>query len=606
VVVLILFGFVAGAATAVSPCVLPVLPVALSAGVTGGRRRPLGVVTGLALSFTFATVALVYVISALGLPDSLLRTLAIVALIGFGVSLLVPRIGDRLEARLSRIGPSGGVGATAGTNADGTGERGGGGFWSGMLVGGGLGFLYAPCAGPILAGVITVSASQSLSAGRLAVALAYGIGSAVVLYALMLGGRRVTGRLARRSGRFQMAMGAVMVLIALLMLGNYDTRFETAIASDLPSFLVDPTSGLESSHLAKTQLAALRGHKARQAGGLREADAGLRLPVLGTAPEFKDTQDWFNTPADKPLSLAGLRGHVVLVDFWTYTCINCIRTLPYLNAWYAKYHAKGFEIVGVHTPEFPFEHSASNVAEAIEQNGIRYPVVQDNDYGTWDAYNNEYWPAEYLIDAQGRIRLADFGEGNYEAKQRAIRSLLVEAGAAGLGAAADVHALAPSEAEITPESYLGTERGERFTNGALRSGLHAYGALPAQAPPLSSLRFAGTWRIGAWNASAVRDSQLQLRFRARRVYLVMGSPTHPPADRPATTASGAPSQTRPVQVLLDGHPIPAAVAGSDVHAGTASVGPDRLYRLVNLPNVQTHTLTVRAAPGVSLYDYTFG
>src|SRR3984957_8831010 len=494
---LILFGFIAGAATAVSPCVLPVLPVALSAGVTGGRRRPLGVVSGLALSFTFATVALIYAIPALALPDSLRRTLAIVALIGFGVSLLVPRIGDRLEARLSRIGPSGGASATAGTGTDGTGERGGGGFWSGMLVGGGLGFVYAPCAGPILAGVITVSASQALSAGRLAVALAYGIGSAVVLYALMLGGRRLTGRLARRSGRFQMGMGAVMVLIALLMLGNYDTRFETAIASDLPSFLVDPTSGLESSHVAKTQLAALRGHRARQAGGLREADAGLRLPVLGGAPEVKDTQNWFNTPGDKPLSLRGLRGHVVLVDFWTYTCINCIRTLPYLNAWYAKYHAKGLEIVGVHTPEFPFEHSASNVAEAIKQNGIQYPVAQDNDYGTWDAYNNEYWPAEYLIDAQGRIRLADFGEGNYEAKQRAIRSLLVEAGAGGLGAAADVHALTPSEAEVTPESYLGTERGERFTNGALTSGLHAYGALPAQAPPPPALRFAGGSGLGA-------------------------------------------------------------------------------------------------------------
>ncbi|HEY2767047.1 MAG TPA: cytochrome c biogenesis protein/redoxin, partial [Solirubrobacteraceae bacterium] len=335
---LIVFGFVAGAATAVSPCVLPVLPVALSAGVTGGRRRPLGVVTGLALSFTFATVALVYVISALGLPDGLLRTLAIVALIVFGISLAVPYLGDRLEARLSRLGPTGGVSAGAGRD----------GFWSGMLVGGGLGFVYAPCAGPILAGVITVSASQSLTAGRLSVALAYGIGSAVVLYALMLGGRRLTGRLARRSGGFQMAMGALMVLIALLMLGNYDTRFETAIASDLPSFLVDPSNGLESSHAAKTQLAALRGHKARQAGGLREADAGLRLPVLGQAPEFMKTQAWFNTGvgghSNAPLSLAGLRGHVVLVDFWTYSCINCIRTLPYLNAWYAKYHRDGFEV----------------------------------------------------------------------------------------------------------------------------------------------------------------------------------------------------------------------------------------------------------------------
>jgi cytochrome c biogenesis protein CcdA/thiol-disulfide isomerase/thioredoxin len=606
-VVLIVFGFIAGAATAVSPCVLPVLPVALSAGVTGGRRRPLGVVSGLALSFTFATVALVYVISALGLPDGLLRTLAILALIGFGVCLLVPWLGDRLEARLSRLGPSGGIGG-GGPGGGGGGIGGEGGFWSGMVVGGGLGFVYAPCAGPILAGVITVSASQTLSAGRLAVALAYGIGSAVVLYGLMLGGRRLTGRLARRSGRFQMAMGAVMVLIALAMLGNYDTRFETAIASDLPSFLVDPTKSLESSGAARTQLAALRGHKAQQAAGLRQADAGLRLPVLRTAPEFRDTQSWFNTPGDRPLTLAGLRGHVVLIDFWTYSCINCIRTLPYLNAWYAKYHSKGFEIVGVHTPEFPFEHSAANVAEAIQQNGIHYPVVQDNDYGTWNAYNNEYWPAEYLVDAQGRIRLADFGEGDYGAKERAIRSLLVEAGASGLGTATHVHAIQASEAEITPESYTGTERGERFTNGPLTAGLHDYGPLPAQPPPVNDLRFAGVWRVGAWSADAVSRSTLQLHFSARRVYLVMGTPTHPGiATHPGTpTHPGSPGRVLPVRVLLDGHPIPQALAGSDVHAGVAMVGFDRLYRLVSLPGVQTHTLTIEAAPGVDVYDWTFG
>jgi cytochrome c biogenesis protein CcdA/thiol-disulfide isomerase/thioredoxin len=593
---LIVFGFLAGAATAVSPCVLPVLPVALSAGVTGGHRRPLGVVTGLALSFTFATVALVYVISAFGLPDGLLRTLAIVALIMFGVALAVPWLGDRLEARLSRLGPTAGA---PGTGQDPPRRDG---FWSGLFVGGGLGFVYAPCAGPILAGVITVSASQSFTAGRLSVALAYGIGSAVVLYALMLGGRRLTGRLARRSGRFQMAMGATMVLIALLMLGNYDTRFETAIASDLPSFLVDPSKNLETSHAAQVQLAALRGRKPHTSAGLRAADAGLRLPVIHTAPEFKETQQWFNTPGGAPLTLAGLRGHVVLVDFWTYSCINCIRTLPYLNAWYAKYHSKGFEIVGVHTPEFPFEHSASNVAEAIRQNGIHYPVVQDNDYGTWNAYENEYWPAEYLIDAQGRVRLEDFGEGEYADKERAIRSLLVEAGAAGLGGATHVHAIAPSEQEITPESYLAAERAERFTNGAIEPGLHDYGPLPSQPPPLSGLRYAGVWRIGAWNAAAERGSELQLRFRARRVYLVMGIPARPGTP----TRPGSSGAARPVQVLLDGRPIPAALAGPDVHGASVTVGFNRLYRLVNLPDVQTRTLTVQVPRGVSVYSFTFG
>jgi cytochrome c biogenesis protein CcdA/thiol-disulfide isomerase/thioredoxin len=578
-VLLIAFAFVAGAATALSPCVLPVLPLALSAGVTGGRRRPLGVVTGLALSFTFATVALVYVISALGLPGDLLRTVAIVALAGFGASLLVPPVGDRLEAWLSRLGPRGGRGSS-GTDD---------GFLSGMLVGGGLGFVYAPCAGPILAGVITVSAAQSLTAGRLGVALAYGVGSAAALYALLLGGRRLTGRLARRSQRVQMALGALMVVVAVAMLGNYDTRFETAIASDLPSFLVDPTSGLEGSHAAKAQLAALRGRAARATGGVREADAGERLPVLGEAPEFAGTERWFNTPGGRPLTLAGLRGHVVLVDFWTYSCINCLRTLPYLNAWNAKYGGRGLAIVGVHTPEFPFEHAAANVGEAIRENGIRYPVVQDNEYGTWNAYHNEYWPAEYLIDPQGRIRLADFGEGEYGAKERAIRSLLAEAGAAGLGAPSRVRAEQPSEAEVTPESYLGAEKAARFTNGAIVPGVHDYGP-PGPPPGDEELRYGGTWRLSEAAATSVSGASLQLDFLARRVFLVMGSPGRP----------------RRVRFLLDGHPLGAGQAGADVHGGSATVSFQRLYRVVALPRVERHVLTVEPEGGVSGYSFTFG
>jgi cytochrome c biogenesis protein CcdA/thiol-disulfide isomerase/thioredoxin len=578
---LIAFALLAGAATAVSPCVLPVLPVALSAGLTGGRRRPLGVVCGLALSFTFATVALVYVISALGLPDGLLRTLAIITLAAFGASLLVPWLGDRLEARLSRL---------AGTRAPRSQATERSGFWSGMLLGGGLGLVYAPCAGPILAGVITVSASQSLTAGRLAVALAYGAGSALTLYALMLGGRRLTGRLARRSRRFQMGMGALMLTVALAMLGNYDTRFETAIASDLPSFLVDPSQTLESSGSVSDRLASLRGRRARHAEGLRQADAGLHLPILGKAPKLTDTQRWFNTPGGRPLTLAALHGRVVLVDFWTYTCINCIRTLPYLNAWYGKYRRQGFEIVGVHTPEFPFEHSAANVAAAIAQNGIRYPVVQDNDYGTWNAYENEYWPAEYLIDAEGNVRLADFGEGEYAAKERAIRSLLAESGASGLGLPTDVHAQQPSEAQVTPESYLGAEEARRFANGPILAGLHRYGPLPRTPLGLSQLRYGGTWNVAASHATAVGEARLQLRFTARRVFLVL-APS-------AGTASA--------KILLDGHAIPARAAGADVHGARVSVEADRLYRLVDLPAVQTHTLAVQASPGLQAYAFTFG
>src|SRR5215218_4800272 len=361
-VLLILFGFIAGAATALSPCVLPVLPIALSAGATGGRRRPLGIVAGLALSFTFATVALVYVISAFGLPDDLLRKLAIAVLIAFGLTLMAPPLAARLEGWISRLASRGGGPRT-----------GGDGFWSGTLVGLSLGLVYAPCAGTILAGVITVSASQDFDAGRLAVALSYGIGSAVVLYFLMLGGRRAIAPLARRGGSFQIAMGAVMVVVALAMLGNYDIRFQNAIASDLPSFLVNPSEALDETASAQSALVDVRGgghgvgsEATGEAPG-RSADGRLDLPVLAKAPEFVGTERWFNTPDNRRLALQQLRGRVVLVDFWTYSCINCLRTLPYLEAWDARYRQDGLTIVGVHTPEFPFERDAGNVEEAIKR-----------------------------------------------------------------------------------------------------------------------------------------------------------------------------------------------------------------------------------------------
>ena len=580
-VLLIGFAFLAGAGTAVSPCVLPVLPVVLSAGATGGKRRPLGIVTGLALSFTFATVALVYVIDALGLPSGLPRTLAIVVLFAFGMALLLPPLGARVEAFLGRF--SGRFGA-AGAQGDG--------FRSGLLVGVSLGFVYAPCAGPILAGVITVSAAQSFTAGRLAVALAYGLGSAAILYALALGGRRLTSRLSRRAGRLQVAMGAVMVLVAVAMLANLDTRFENAIASDVPGFLVDPTKSLENSHTAQKGLAGVRGGSGhvRSAAGTAEADAGLRLPVLGAAPELVGLDKWFNTPGGQPLTLAQLRGRVVLVDFWTYSCINCIRTLPYLRAWDAQYRSKGLTVIGIHTPEFPFEHDPGNVQAAISQDGLRYPVAQDNEYQTWSAYSNQYWPAEYLIDAQGQVRLVDFGEGNYSGKERAIRSLLVEAGAQGLGGpvGASTRAQAPPTGAVTPESYLGSARAQRFVNGQINAGAHDYGAL--QKPPTDGLAYGGRWQVGSEAATAGPGASLALRFHARRVFLVLGSPR----------------QALQTRVLLDGRPVPASAAGSDVRGASLTVHAQKLYELIGLRKPETHLLTLLPAAGVSGYAFTFG
>jgi cytochrome c biogenesis protein CcdA/thiol-disulfide isomerase/thioredoxin len=579
---LILFGFIAGTATALSPCVLPVLPIALSAGATGGRRRPLGIVIGLAVSFTFATVAAVYAISALGLPDDFLRKFAIVILLGFGITLMIPPLAARLEAWISQFASRAGV-------AKGKGD----GFWSGTMVGASLGLVYAPCAGPILAGVITVSASQAFSTGRLAVALSYGIGSAVVLYFLMLGGRKVISPLARRGVGLQIAMGAVMVVVALAMLGNYDIKFQNRIAGDLPGFLVNPSEALEETASAKTAIAEIRGGGhgvgSEATGDAPETDAAgkLDLPVLGKAPEFVGNQQWFNTPGDKPLTLSGLRGRVVLVDFWTYSCINCIRTLPYLKSWDAKYRKDGLTIVGVHTPEFPFEREAGNVETAIEENGIRYPVAQDNDQATWNAYGNQYWPAEYFIDARGNVRYVHFGEGEYKEKEQVIRDLLAAAGHEVASREVKVAAVTPSATVTTPETYLGAARAERFTNPMLSPGPHDFSA-PASLPA-NEFAYHGRWRIALDSATAEGGS-LDLNFGARRVYLVLGSP----------------GRDREVRVLLDGKPIAAGAAGADVHGAEVTVSGQRLYNLVDLPKVGHHVLELEPEGGVMGYAFTFG
>jgi len=579
VILLVLFAFVAGAGTALSPCVLPVLPAVLSVGVTGGRRRPLGVVTGLALSFTFAVVALVYVIDAIGLPDDLLRNIAIGVLFVFGVTLLVPPVADRVEAWISRF-----AGSPAMTRGDG--------FGSGLLLGASLGLVYAPCAGPILAGVITVSAAQDFTVGRLAVALAYGAGSAAVLYALVLAGRRLADRLSAYRGRVQAALGIVMIATAGLMTAELDLEFQAAIADDLPSALVNPTGGLEDSGAVADDLAAVRGggHGAIE-GGAAEAEQGVDLPVLGPAPDFILTQNWFNTEGGRALSIEDLTadGHVVLIDFWTYTCINCIRTLPHVKAWDESYRDDGLTIVGVHSPEFPFERDAGNVADAIETNGIEYPVVQDNEFGTWTAFGNQYWPAKYLIDADGNVRYAHFGEGAYETTEAAIRSLLAEAGDEDLGGGARASGERPAAGLTTPETYLGAARAQGWENGRIEAGAQDYGAGPTHLRD-DHFAYRGSWKISGESATAGPGAAIDVSFKASRVFLVLGSP------------GGA----REVRVLLDGEPLPDELAGDDVSGGVARIDEQRLYRLVELPSAKRHTLTLEVGAGVEGYAFTFG
>jgi thiol-disulfide isomerase/thioredoxin len=306
--------------------------------------------------------------------------------------------------------------------------------------------------------------------------------------------------------------------------------------------------------------------------------------VVGRAPELAGTGQWFNSP---PLSIHSLRGKVVLIDFWTYTCINCLRTLPHVEAWYAKYHRDGLVVIGVHTPEFPFERIAGNVGDAINANGLTYPVVQDNDYATWNAYGNQFWPAKYLIDASGRVRYVHFGEGAYGTTERAIRSLLAERGAHRLGGETKVRAQVPSAGVTTPESYLGLARAAGFAQPP-GPGTRTYRLPPRLGHEM--LAYGGRWNVGQEAATASGGSALELNFNARRVFLVLGS-------------AGGP---HPVQVLLDGRPIPQRLAGTDVHAGRAVVRSQRLYSLVNLPAVGRHTLLLHVPRGVSGYAFTFG
>jgi cytochrome c biogenesis protein CcdA/thiol-disulfide isomerase/thioredoxin len=603
---LLLFALIAGAGTAITPCVLPVLPALLSASAIGGRRRPLGIVLGLAVTFTISIVALGSLVKGVGLGSGAARTLAVVVLIGFGLVMLIPALAQRVQAplsRLARFGPK--------TRGDG--------FWTGLGVGAALGFVCAPCAGPILAAVIGVSQSTGPTVRVVLVAVAYSAGLSAVLLLYAFGGRKLLTRIKRsaRGHVVERTLALVLIVTGVAIAFNLDVSFEDFLANNtgnLPGFLTDPTRALENSHAGQNSLVALRPESRflkRQEQDQKQASAthtgavaaAASLEELGAAPNFTDTEDWFNTPGDRPLSIAKLYGKVVIVDFWTYTCINCIRTLPFLKGLYAHYHRYGLEIVGVETPEFTFEQEASNVRAAIKSDGISYPVVQDNRYGTWNAYQNEYWPADYFIDAKGQVRHTQFGEGKYGEDETIVRELLTAAGARNLPARMTARAMTVSADLGTPETYLNPSRDTGFVE-PLTSGTNDYVA--AKTLPLNQWALKGSWTVGSQSItpgasasdvspSASRSSQISAisgSVQARDVYLVMTS-----SDR----------RPREGRVLINGQPPTAAERGADVRAGGYfSVVGQRLYNLVKLKQDGQFTITVQISKGISAYDFTFG
>ena len=471
--VLLAFAFVSGIITILSPCILPVLPIVLSGSVGGGRARPFGVLAGFVVSFTVFTLALTAIVQALGLPSDALRLAAVAVIVLFGLVLIVPRLGEvfeRLASRLARFGA-----AAAGAGRCRRGPRGGGagtapprrpalaGLWGGLPVGLGLGLVWTPCVGPIMASVISLALTRRVDGGAALITLAYTLGTSIPMLAVMLGGRALLERvpfLTRHTPAIQRVFGVLMVVVGLAVALGWDLRFQQAVLRAFPGYgagltaLEDAAPVREALESQAASAAAAGGGGGAMmsatspagsgregAGGVFRGAAGVRppqpaeggpLPDLGLAPPFVTAGSWLNTGGG-PLDLEALRGKVVLVDFWTYSCVNCVRTIPYLQDWYRTYRDRGLVIIGVHTPEFEFEKSTANVERAMRDLGVEWPVVQDNDYAQWNAYGNRYWPAKYFIDAQGRVRWFHFGEGQYAESEKVIQELLLEAAApAGL------------------------------------------------------------------------------------------------------------------------------------------------------------------------------
>jgi cytochrome c biogenesis protein CcdA/thiol-disulfide isomerase/thioredoxin len=584
---LFVLAYLGGVLTIVSPCILPVIPFVLARADRPFLRNGLPMLIGMALAFavvaTLASVAGGWVVSA----NQYGRIAALTLLAIFGVTLLFPELADRLMRPLVAIGAR--LSQSADHATDGS-------LWTPLLLGVATGFLWAPCAGPVLGLILTGAALQGASIATTLLLLTYAAGAATSLALALLIGGRVFAAMKRSIGAgewIRRGLGAaVLVAIAAIALG-LDTGFLTNVS-------VASTTSLEQGLLDK-----LRPHQNATAmtGGpsmmMRAKPAGAEdeLPVEGPAPSFAGAVEWLNS---KPLTAEDLKGKVVLVDFWTYSCINCLRAIPYVRAWAEKYRDHGLVVIGVHAPEFAFERNVDNVKKAIATLGIKYPVAIDNDYKIWRAFENEYWPAHYFIDAKGQIRHHHFGEGEYDESERVIQKLLAEAGDSHVPT--DIVAVNASGAEAasaasevkSSETYVGYDRIEHFISpgGVVQDVSHVY---TAGQPKLNDWSLVGNWTIsGERSMLNEKDGSIVYRFHARDLHLVLG----PAAD-------GSPVHFR---VTIDGV-APGAAHGMDTDSdGQGVVTAQRLYQLVRDPGtVADHTFEIRFLdPGVQAYAFTFG
>jgi cytochrome c biogenesis protein CcdA/thiol-disulfide isomerase/thioredoxin len=582
-----ILAFLGGALTILSPCILPVLPFVLARTDQPFTRSTLPLLLGMAATFAaISTLAAVGGAWAVHLSDYgriaalVLLTLSALALLSRRFSEWITRPFVRLGDRLS----SGNAGSR---------ERG---VVASLLLGVATGFLWAPCAGPILGLILTSAALRGPSSTTTVLLLAYALGAACSLAVAALASARIIAAMKRSfaAGEWvRRALGvAVLLAVAAIALG-WDTGALTRLS-------VGSTNHFEQALIDRIapRRAANTAMQGTMSGNVITASASAAdLPVEGQLPDLSGATAWLNSP---PLTPAALRGKVVLVDFWTYSCINCLRALPYVKTWYARYRDQGLVVIGVHAPEFAFEKNEANVTRAVHDLGITYPVALDNDYAIWSAFNNQYWPAHYFIDAQGRIRGHHFGEGDYAASEQLLRQLLTEAGAQHLSAAAEPHGsgveAAPDMADVgSPETYVGYERAANFASpgGELHDQARNY-SVPG-ALQLNQWGLKGAWRVEGERAVAAKPgAAIVFRFRARDLHLVLG-----PADG---------GQAVRFRVSIDGH-APGNDHGSDVQPdGSGSVQEQRLYQLLRQNQTQAeHTFAIEFLDaGVQAYSFTFG
>jgi cytochrome c biogenesis protein CcdA/thiol-disulfide isomerase/thioredoxin len=565
---LALIGLVGGLITGISPCILPVLPVIFFSGSTGradgtvavaSKRevlRPYRVIGGLVLSFSLVTLVGSALLSLLHLPQDAIRWVALAALVAIGLGLIFPRFEHLLERPFARIPQK-----QIATRADG--------FGLGLA----LGVLYVPCAGPVLAAIVVAGATAKIGLPVVVLTVAFAVGTAVPLLFFALAGQRVANRVnafRRRQRQIRVAAGIVTLLLAVALVFNLPAALQRAI----PDYTGSLQNRLGDQQQLQQQLGGIVTDQNKELSNCMNGSA--QLQNCGPAPDLKGITAWLNTPAALPIDLHALRGKVVLIDFWAYSCINCQRAIPHVEGWYKAYRDDGFEVIGVHTPEYAFEKVTSNVKQGAADIGITYPVAQDNSYSTWTNYRNQYWPAEYLIDANGVVRHVKFGEGDYNVTEKLIRELITSARpGVVLPAAVDAPDTTP-QSGLTPETYFGVGKMVNYAGTGVYDKGQTNFAFPAALPD-DTFALQGPWALDYQGATADSDaSTIKLNYHAKNVYIVVGGTGNLTVTRDGTTT------TVPVSGPPTSHQI---VAGNDVARGL---------------------LDVRLAKGLQAFSVTYG